>query len=892
MSKHTSIALRSPALEELRQIVGEPRLLTDPVSLHLYKFDAAFDEALPAAVVLPESTAEVAAIVRICGREGLPFVARGAGTSLCGGSIPAPDSLVVSLTRLNRILEISPADLCAVVQPGVINLNLQDRLEPLGFFYAPDPSSQLVSTLGGNVGHDAGGAHCLKYGVTHRHILALELVTPTGEIVRLGSRATEESGYNLLGLLVGSEGTLGIITEITCRLTPRPQSLMTALAAFDSLEDASAAVSAIIAHGIIPAALEMIDRPLIEAVEQHLEAGYPPNTAAVLLIEVDGPREALAEQIAALEELCRQYRAREFKRADSEAQRERLWRGRKGTAAALGNLAPGKISTDVVVPRDVLPQMVAQVMEIGQAYNLTIGNILHAGDGNLHPQIVFDPRDKEQVSRVFAAQEEIVKAALAHGGCLTGEHGIGTEKRRFMALMFRPGELALMRGLKAVFDPQKLSNPNKLLPEGPEHHTHVLSLPEGNFAQAAVAVAVEDAPGCLRPYDYEATAKLLALAAREGQPIRLTGAGSLLSAQESERQRISLLGLHHILAIESDNMTVTTQAGVRLSELQQALAQAGQWWPVLPPAGAQATVGGVLSAGLAGPLALRYGRLSDLITAVRLALTSGEVLQFGAPCAKNVAGYALERLLVGSQGTLAALLEVTLRTLPRPEKECTWLTWGNSLSSVEELCRRVLSQGVRPAAVELVNHTAAAQVGVNEVSGEAEWSALVTFQGQEAEVAAGEATLRDLTGQLDVEIAPLCQPETGCLWQMVADLGLTSGTSRGVAVNCPPSRCGEVLSALETLANRFMVPVPLIASPGLGRIRLTMPVTDREEMRLALDLLRTIVQTRKGTACWLPPSEDEAIMRASAGIGQLNRQLKQLFDPSGVLPRLRDFTYD
>lgn len=892
MSKSTPIVAPSRALEELRQLLGQQRLLTDSLSLHLYKYDAAFEETLPGAVVLPESTAEVAEIVRICGRHGLPFVPRGAGTSLCGGPVPAPGSLVLSLTRLNRILEISPADLCVVVQPGVINLDLQACLEPLGFFYAPDPSSQLVSTLAGNVGHDAGGAHCLKYGVTHRHILALELVTPTGEVLRLGSRAAEEGGYNLTGLLVGSEGTLGIITEITCRIMPLPQAVMTALAAFDSLQDASAAVSAIIAHGIIPAALEMIDRPLIEAVEQHLKTGYPPEAAAVLLIDVDGTREALPQQMAALEQLCRQHAARGFERADNEAQRERLWRGRKGTAAALANLAAGKISTDVAVPRNVLPQMVSRVAEIGQAYGLLIGNILHAGDGNLHPQIVFDPRDEEQVGRVLAAQEEIVKAALDYGGCLSGEHGIGAEKRRFMPLMFGAGELALMRGLKEVFDPQGLSNPGKLLPPGPERHDPSLSLPPGSFVQAAAAVAVEDEQGCLRPYDYEATAKLLALAAREDQPIRLTGAGLLLPEEESERKRISTGGLHRILAVESDNMTVTTQAGVRLTELQKALAAEGQWWPVLPPAGSQATVGGVLSAGLAGPLALHYGRLQDLITAVRLALTSGEVLQFGVACAKNVAGYAVERLMVDSQGTLAALLEVTLRTLPLPQSERIWLAWGTSLFPLTELCRLVLTRGVRPAAVEMVNLAAAARLGVSEVSGEAEWAALVAFQGLEAEVAAGEATLHNLVSELDLEAAPLRQPEAGRWWQAVADLCLSSETSRGVAVSCPPSRCGEVLSTLGNLVSRFETPAPLVASVGLGSVHLALPAMSSEELRPVLDQIRTIIQTWEGTARWLPPSKDKPIMKAPPGIGELNRRLKRLFDPHDVLPARRDFIYD
>jgi glycolate oxidase subunit GlcD len=657
---------KSAPLQDLLPVLGPARLRRDSASRHLYSYDAAFDEELPLAVALPQSTAEVAEIMRVCARHGLPVVPRGAGTSLSGGPIPAPGSLVLSFTRMNRVLELCPAEQLAVVQPGVVNLDLQKQAEALGYFYAPDPSSQLVSTIGGNLGHNAGGPHCLKYGVTAHHILGVELVTAEGEVLRLGGRTLETPGYNWLGLVVGGEGTLGVVTEITCRLLPLPAALGTALAIFDTLEGASESVSGIIARGIVPAALEMLDQTLIGAVEQHLHAGYPLDAAAVLLIEVDGAPEAIAPQLAAIEEVCRGYGVREIRVAQTAAEREALWRGRKGTAAAVANLAPGKLSTDVVVPRTVLPQMVRRVTEIGRAHDLVIGVLLHAGDGNLHPQIVFDPRDTDQLARVRAAQEEIVRAALGFGGGITGEHGVGTEKRKYMCLMFGASEISLMRGIKQALDPRGLCNPGKLLPEAPEATPPPVALPAGSFAEVATSLAPRNAQGHWQPADYESFGRLLALASREGQQVEIVGGGD--STAES-REILSTLSLSQILDIQAANLTVIAQAGRRLGALQEALRAVGQWWPVLPPAGAERTLGGIVATGLAGPYAGRFGRVQDLITGVKLALPSGEVVSFGIPCVKNVAGYALERMVVGSRGTLCAILELTLRTLPLPEGE-------------------------------------------------------------------------------------------------------------------------------------------------------------------------------------------------------------------------------
>lgn len=767
---------------ELARLLGPRRFRSGPIAAELYKYDAAFDEEIPFAVAFPETTEEVAAIMRLCRGEGVPVVPRGAGTSLSGGPIPAPGSLVVTFTRMNRILEVSLEEQVAVVQPGVVNLDLQKRLEPLGYFYPPDPASQLVSTLGGNLGHNAGGPHCLKYGVTAHHILGLEMVTAEAEVVRLGGRSLESPGYNLLGLMAGGEGTLGIVTEVTCRLLPLPEALGTALVVFDTLEGASESVSAIIGQGIVPAALEMLDRTLIGAVEQHLQAGYPLDAAAVLLIEVDGPPPALPPQLTAIEAVCRAHSAREFRSAHTEEERAALWQGRKGTAAAVANLAPGKLSTDVVVPRNVLPQMIRTVTEIGRTHDLVIGNLLHAGDGNLHPQIVFDPKDSGQLARVRAAQEQIVRAALALGGGATGEHGVGTEKRKFMCLMFGPVELSLMQGIKRTFDPPGLLNPGKLLPEA--EASPPPPLPEGSFTRAAAGLATQDDRGRWCPPDYASCAALLGVATREAQPVRLAGSSGPGTDARARRETIATARLDQVLSVEAGNLTVTAQAGVTVAALQAALAEEGQWWPVLPPGGAGATLGGVLAEGRSGPLAARYGRLQDLVTGVKLALPTGEVVNFGLPCVKNVAGLAVERLIVGSRGTLCAILEVTLRTLPLPQRDMTLALSARDLPTAEALRRQLRTLPTRAAGVETVGSQTAADVGLAPIGGPGEYTVLVALQGLEAEVAALEADVRELAEKAGATVTPWPEATQRETWTRIAARALApsaTGTTAAAA---------------------------------------------------------------------------------------------------------------
>jgi glycolate oxidase subunit GlcD len=451
----------------LRRVVGHDGVVTDPGALLVYESDGlTAHRATPRAVVLPRSTAEVSAVVRLLAEAGVPFVARGAGTGLSGGALALAGAVVISLARMDRILELDPANRRAVVEPGVVNTVLSRATSSFGLYYAPDPSSQTVCTIGGNVAENAGGPHCLKYGVTSNHITGLVVVLPDGEVVELGGGGGEQVGYDLVGLFVGSEGTFGIATEIEVRLSPLPEGIETLLALFDEVEDASRAVSAIIAEGMLPAALELIDRETIRAVEASIfAAGLPTDLGAALVIEFDGARAGLAADAARASSLCLEAGAREVRQACDAAERDRLWQARKKAFGAMGRLAPDLLVQDAVVPRSRLAEVLHATYEIAARYGLRLSNVFHAGDGNLHPTILFDRRDPEQVRRVEAASREIMERCIEAGGTITGEHGVGLDKREYMNLVYDDVALTLMCDVRRVFDPAGLANPGKVLPQ-------------------------------------------------------------------------------------------------------------------------------------------------------------------------------------------------------------------------------------------------------------------------------------------------------------------------------------------------------------------------------------------------------------------------------------------
>jgi glycolate oxidase len=454
-----------PLADRLRTILGPSGVMTAPSELAVYECDAfTIAKNRPAVVAFPTTAEHVAAIVKLCNELDVPFVPRGAGTSLAGGTLPVGGGVMIALTRMKKVHEVNVRDRYAIVEPGVVNLQLTNLLKPLGYHFAPDPSSQGASTVGGNSSTNAGGPHTLKYGVTVNHVLGIEIVLPDGTITRTGGPAADPNGYDLTGVIVGAEGTFGVVTKIWVRLTPLPPAVRTMLGIFNSIDDATNTISAIIGAGIIPAALEMIDNTILQAVEAAFQFGFPLDAEAVLIMEVDGLEAGLDHEAERIIEIAKTHGAREVRRANSEAERLKLWKCRKQAFGALGRLAPSLCTQDGVVPRTKLPHMLHRMREIEKKYNLLIGNVFHAGDGNIHPVILFDERDPDQVRRVLEASHEILEECIACGGSVTGEHGIGVEKLDLMPKLFSPADLEQMLRLRGAFNPANRCSPHKIFP--------------------------------------------------------------------------------------------------------------------------------------------------------------------------------------------------------------------------------------------------------------------------------------------------------------------------------------------------------------------------------------------------------------------------------------------
>jgi glycolate oxidase len=457
---------REKLITRMREIVGAKAVLYQKEDLMAYECDGyVIHKGMAEAVVFPKSTEEVSEVVKYLHDQKIPFIPRGAGTGLSGGAAPMGGEVIISLVRLNKLLQVDYENRRAVVQPGFINLKLSHSIASKGYYYAPDPSSQAACTIGGNVGENAGGAHCLKYGVTTNHVLGLQLVLPDGEIVTLGG-LPDAPGYDLVGILTGSEGSLGIVTEITVRILKKPQGVQTVVALYDDVKDASITVSEIISAGIVPAALEMMDAVAIEGVEKgNYPVGYPDDLAAVLLIEVDGIEVGLKEQIERIMEICQNNRVREVKKAQSPEERMRWWANRKTAFGAMGTLSPDYLVQDGVIPRSRLPEVLENISRISEQYELRIANVFHAGDGNLHPLILFDSRIEGETDRAVQAGSAVLKVCADVGGSITGEHGVGIEKKEDMRFIFNEDEIEAQIRIRDVFNPDNLCNPDKIFPQ-------------------------------------------------------------------------------------------------------------------------------------------------------------------------------------------------------------------------------------------------------------------------------------------------------------------------------------------------------------------------------------------------------------------------------------------
>lgn len=736
-------------IDNLSAIVGRENVLSKPDELLVYECDGLPQlKARPRAVVFPSSTEETSAIMRELARARVPFAPRGAGTGLSGGALALNSGVVVEMARMRKILRIDVENRLAVVQPGVVNLNVSRAVAPFGLYYVPDPSSQPSCTIGGNIAESAGGIHCLKYGTTTDHVLGCRVVLAGGEIVDLGGAGVDAPGYDLLGIFIGSEGTFGIATEATLKLSQMPPAVRTLLAEFGEVNDASHAVSAIIAAGVMPAALEMMDREIIRAVEASVfAAGLPPDAGAALLIELDGIEAGLDDEAQKVINICMEYGARNCRYARDEIERKKLWAARKGAFGAIGRISPDSMIQDAVVPRSRLPEVLGAAYDIASRYQLRIANVFHAGDGNLHPLICFDSRFPDEVMRVREAGRELMEVCVRAGGTITGEHGVGLDKRELLPLVFSEADMNAMLSVRAAFDPLGLCNPGKIVPllrgcgeakavaatsesrpispttfhpqhtTAPAHAAVKLTLFDPASAAALVAqivgrsnIAAHPLSLNVFPTSTEQIAELMRLASREHWSVLPTGGATWLDAQDANLI-VNTRRLDQIIEHEPSDLIAIAQAGVTLADFNAKLSENGQWLPLDPPDDRRATIGGVVATGIGGPQQFGYGRPRGSVIGMKVVLANGNVVRVGGRVVKNVAGYDLCKLFTGSCGSLGIITEVNFKLRPRPEREATVIARGKTADLLSS-ARTILDARLFPVAAEIVSPVFADQLGI------------------------------------------------------------------------------------------------------------------------------------------------------------------------------------
>ena len=706
-------------LAALVELFPKHQLSLERVELLTYELDASFDRGEPDGLFFPESVQDVSRIMQWAINTNVPLVARGAGTGLSGGAVPEHGGIVLSFARMNQVLELDTRGRSAVLEVGVVNLAFDALVKQSGLYYPPDPSSGRSSVIGGNLGENAGGPHCFKYGVTTNYITGLDVVLADGRVARLGGRALDYPEYDLTGLVVGSEGTLAVATRAYVRLMRNPPGVKTMMVAFNSQEEAGKAVSAVIAAGLVPATLEMMDQRIMRIVESYAPVGLPIDAKAALIVEVDGYPGSLDTQMEEISDILEAHGGFDLRIAQSETERTQIWYGRKSAAGSLARMARAFYLVDITVPRSRLADTLAAVNQVCDHYGLLVGHVFHAGDGNLHPIIGFDPRNPEEKAKVFEAMEAIAAIAVERDGSITGEHGVGIEKRAYMPIMYSGAELAAMTDVKAVFDPTMVLNPGKIFPSDlPAPHYEAPVLPQGES---------------FMPKSAEEAAAALAGLAQAGKRIRIGGADS--GERRGADVWLSSAGLNGIRTFAVDDLYVTVGTGTPLAELQTFLAQEQMQVPLASP-WAETTIGGLVATNLNSPQRLRYGAVRDLLMATTVALADGRVIRAGRPVVKNVAGYDLPKLFVGSHGTLGLMTDVTLKLSPLPRARRTLalpvadLAQGLKWAAATTPTWLVLSSVILCSGVDLPG------------TGDAPYALLFTLEGLSEDIAAEEEQLR------------------------------------------------------------------------------------------------------------------------------------------------------
>lgn len=853
-------------LKDFRRRLGAEAVIAEPGRLLPYESDALprFRET-PAAVILPRDTEEMAWVATGLAGAGIPLTPRGAGTGLSGGAVAAPGGVVLGTSRMNRILGLDPRRRLARVQAGVVNSDLSAAAAPHGLHFAPDPSSQTACTLGGNVGENAGGPHCLKYGVTTRYVSGLTVVTGAGEVVELGGAQRMED-LDLTGIFVGSEGRMGLATELELRLIPRPRAVRTFLAIFPDTERAGAAVSSIIAAGLLPAAMEIMDRGTIQAVESSIyAAGYPVDAGAVLVVEFDGTDAGLDAEANRAQELCRASGASELRRARNEVERQALWQGRKKAYGAFGRITPDVMVQDATVPRSALPGVLRRIDAIGRDHGLVVANVFHAGDGNLHPKILFDRRDPDLSERVERASREMMKVCVEAGGTITGEHGVGLDKRGYMPLVHGPEELRLLSEVQRAFDPAGVWNPGKVLPDqvgggGDETSPSTLMRP------AAEAPERRMGSSPARPTSVAQVQEILRSASSAGLRTRIMECapdGTDRGSKPWSGLVVETAGLEGGVSHSPEDLTVTVGASVPLGHLQAVLSREGQWLPLDVPGSDVWTVGGTVARGLWGPLAPAYGRPRDLVLGAELVTGDGRRVRLGGRVMKNVAGFDLVRGVSGSRGRWGVVTQVTFRLAPLPELHRT-LAWEGDGEAMTRLAGHLAVHPILPASVV-------------RVAGPEGHRVLVRLLGSRATVhAESEELEQDFPGAevLDVPRSGRLQPQTDPLAQAVR----REAQARILEVRPAGTDPGTLAGLLAGHGDGVFHHYPLW---DVWRV----PLFERAEDTVRV--LREAVEAEGGGAAVVRggnhEADDEPGGRRPAELAALENAVCRVFDPAGIL---------
>ncbi len=881
--------LTEKAREALRALFPRGQVFTDAASLVAYELDAGLDRGSPQAVVLPRSAEDVVRLARWAAEYEVPLVARGAGTGLSGGAVADRGGVIVAFSHMDHILEVDAYGRSAVAEPCVINLRLDEQVRDYGLYFPPDPASQRASTIGGNVAENSGGPHCFKYGVTTNYVMGMDVVLADGRSARIGGPALDYPAYDLCGLLTGSEGMLALITAITVRLVRNPPAVKTMLVVFDSIEQAGVAVSAVIAAGLVPATMEMMDQKIIRIVEPFAHAGLPTEAEAALIIEVDGYPESLDAQVHEIASIMRTHGAHNLRIASSAEERNAIWLARKSAAGAITRMTPSYYTIDVTVPRSRLAETLGEINLLLDRYRLQAGHVFHAGDGNLHPLIlVADPGDRDLMERVHQASWEMVEMVVSKDGSLSGEHGIGIEKREYMPLMFNDAELSAMLDVKQVFDPLNLLNPGKIFPSAATTGSSAAT----TSGIVHLPVQVGDIPQeVFAPESTEEAAQGLSALGAAGKSVQITGAevadmAAVRRGKYSADTILSTMKLRGIKTYAPDDLYVTVGAGTPLSELQAFLATDRKQVPIVSP-WPEATIGGLVAANVNAPLRMRYGSLRDLVLCASVVLGDGRVIRAGRPVIKNVAGFDLTKIFTGSHGTLGLLTDLTLKITVPPRARRTLLLPIDDLRRGLIWARQMLPQSLVASAIVLLQGMPAylsRVVGPSLTALTHSSNGLLAYTAEglpedvQAELAALRHCLRETGAPEPLEVEA---PTGSDLWATL--LGNAPHEALLLRIGLPASKLPTYIQDQASLLNRGA----FLADIANGLIYASATFDSVEEARAWLVSLRQPALALEGYAAIMsmPATYENEIERWGYQPQALDimQKLKARWDPQGIL---------